>query len=109
MNAHRRQLWAANPEKFRARERKRYPQRRDSKLTYERRAIRFGTKRVYLNDNPRTGICSECGYKGLTHMHHDEYHADNPLAQTRELCNHCHGKTIKQPRDSLSGRFIPHQ
>ncbi|MHA2024248.1 MAG: hypothetical protein ACTSWQ_11360, partial [Candidatus Thorarchaeota archaeon] len=30
-------------------------------------------RRIYLNENPRTGICSECGFTGETQIHHDKY------------------------------------
>ncbi len=60
--------------------------------TYNRRKIRFMDTFIYLNENPRKGICELCGYQGLTHMHHEKYNIDNPLAHTIELCASCHAK-----------------
>ena len=56
------------------------------------RRMRFKGKHIMLKQNPRTGICSKCGKKGLTHIHHIEYHDDNPLKDTIELCVGCHNK-----------------
>jgi len=58
--------------------------------------IRFKGKRVQLDHNPRTGICSKCGKTvesgeiKRTAMHHKEYDESNPLAHTVELCVSCH-------------------
>lgn len=50
-----------------------------------------------MKDIPRKGICSKCGaVKGIdckiTHMHHLEYHPEDPLKDTIELCSSCHKK-----------------
>ena len=69
--------------------------------------IIFRGKAVYLKENPRNGVCSECNKKigdpftnnigkpvkiKRTHLHHDEYNSDDVLEHTRELCASCHGK-----------------
>ncbi len=60
--------------------------------------IWFKKKRIYLNENPRTNVCSECGrrypeeLKIQTSLHHNEYNENNPLTNTRELCQSCHMK-----------------
>jgi hypothetical protein len=59
--------------------------------------LRFKGKRILLKENPRKGVCSWCGaVKGidckLTNMHHIEYHDDNILKDTIEICASCHGK-----------------
>lgn len=66
--------------------------------------IRFKDKFVYLDENPRIGVCSQCGKCGKTDMHHDKYDEKNPLAYTRELCVLCH-KLEHGGRDS-QGRWI---
>jgi hypothetical protein len=52
----------------------------------------FKGKRVVLSFNPRKGICRICFKQGKTHMHHLEYHEDDPLLYTIELCESCHSK-----------------
>ncbi len=60
------------------------------------RMIRFLGKLIYLKENPRTNICTECRrsypdeLKRQTDMHHEIYGLGNPLAYTRELCASCH-------------------
>lgn len=49
-------------------------------------------ERMYVEGKPRTGVCSECGAVGKTHLHHDLYDPENPLKYTRELCMSCHTK-----------------
>ena len=56
------------------------------------KAIKFKGKRTHVKENPRTGICSKCGYNGRTAMHHLQYHKEDPLKDTIELCLSCHGK-----------------
>ncbi len=58
-------------------------------------------KRIFVDENPRTGTCSECGSTGKTHIHHDQYDPDIPLANTRELCNSCHTKYHNAERKTL--------
>lgn len=65
---------------------------------YNLRCVTFKNKPVHLDSCPRRGQCSNCGRKAgvdgiqMTVIHHDEYHEDAPLRDTRELCNRCHGK-----------------
>lgn len=69
--------------------------------------ITFKNKRIRLKHNPRTGKCVLCGLKigdefinrfgeksivKQTHTHHIEYHEDDPLKDTMEVCNSCHSK-----------------
>jgi len=51
-----------------------------------------GFARPYLENDPRTGVCSECGKKVETIIHHDEYDVSNPIKNTRELCRPCHAR-----------------
>jgi len=74
----------------------RYSENREHILSEHRKFIRFKDKRIKLERNPRSGICSECNFKGLTNMHHEKYDEFNPLAHTIELCVKCH--TNKHPR-----------
>ena len=59
--------------------------------------VGFKGKTIALHHNPRTGVCKICGrMKGknlqTTHMHHFEYHEDDPLRATIEVCVSCHKK-----------------
>lgn len=54
-------------------------------------------QQISIEANPRTGQCSKCLRKigeGIkrTAMHHIEYHDEDPLKDTIELCNRCHRK-----------------
>jgi len=62
-------------------------------------------KQIILKENPRKGICSLCGKQGRTGMHHLQYHKDDPLKDTVELCVPCHNKQHIRQRD-LKGRYI---
>ena len=62
------------------------------------RRLVYKDKRIVLKANPRTGYCSLCPNNiwnescERTSMHHfAEYHEDDPLKDTIELCNYCHG------------------
>ena len=59
--------------------------------SHERR-ITYKGMRIQLKFNPRTGKCKWCGREGKTEIHHIEYHDDDPLKDTIELCKSCHGK-----------------
>lgn len=59
---------------------------------FNNRKLRFKDKRPYLKTDPRTGFCSRCGKFGNTDMHHIEYHDEDPLRDTIELCDSCHTK-----------------
>jgi len=52
----------------------------------------FKNKIIHLDKNPRTGVCSLCGIKTKTSMHHLIYDETNPLKYTIEICNSCHMK-----------------
>jgi hypothetical protein len=69
------------------------------------RKIRFKGRFIYLKENPRKGICNWCHRKigdifinarrqlatvKKTDIHHIEYHENDPLKDTLELCNSCH-------------------
>lgn len=53
---------------------------------------RFHFKNKHAYGIVRTGICSLCGKKGKTHIHHIEYHDDDPKKDTIEVCPACHFK-----------------
>jgi DNA-directed RNA polymerase subunit RPC12/RpoP len=70
-----------------------------------KRKLNFRGKWTYVGKNPRTGRCSKCGKTvgdiyinkfgkeailKHTHMHHVQYHDDDPLKDTIELCQSCH-------------------
>lgn len=52
--------------------------------------LNFKGKTIMLKENPRKGICERCGFIGYTHIHHIQYHDDDPLKDTIELCASCH-------------------
>ena len=64
---------------------------------YRSRQLWFKNKQVRLKENPRTGYCMRCrnnihdGSCKRTHMHHIEYHQDDPTKDVVELCARCHG------------------
>ena len=67
--------------------------------------LKYKGKQIRINVNPRTGVCSWCGRQDMqTQMHHfAEYHDDDPLKDTIELCASCHKKEfwrLKQENDS---------
>lgn len=62
------------------------------KEKYTGRTVRFKGKRVWLKENPRKGICTDCGKPGRTLLHHIKYDKSNPLAHTIELCIGCHNR-----------------
>jgi hypothetical protein len=62
---------------------------------YGPRRVTFKDRRLPLKHNPRTGQCTDCHRKvgeGIkrTAMHHLEYHPEEPLKDTVELCMRCH-------------------
>ena len=74
---------------------------------YHPRRLVYKDKRLFMKENPRTGICSICHMKvgeeyincfgkiaimKQTQMHHIQYHDDEPLKDTIELCVSCHRK-----------------
>jgi hypothetical protein len=65
---------------------------------YNSTRMKFKDKIIHIGRNPRTGICQWCGRKGLTQMHHKQYHDDEPLRDTVELCPSCHMKESRRNR-----------
>jgi len=59
---------------------------------YKAKRIKFKDKRIFLETNPRIGVCSWCRKKGRTNIHHLQYDENNPLAHTVEICPSCHIK-----------------
>ena len=86
-----RNYWRKNPDKLKEHNEKWNP---IAHAQFGPRRIVYKNTRVYLDENPRKGKCSQCGNEGYTHMHHIEYHDDDPLKDTIELCPACHGNTI---------------
>ena len=65
------------------------------RLYYPKRvgkALSFKGKLIHLKENPRKGICQSCGKQTVTDIHHIQYHDDEPLKDTLELCPSCHCK-----------------
>jgi len=63
--------------------------------------ILFLDQRIFLSENPRKGLCKSC-YRSIekkeikqTQIHHFEYHKDNLLKDTIELCVRCHRRIHK--------------
>jgi hypothetical protein len=67
------------------------------------RAFTFRGKTRFSKRLVRKGICSQCGIKkgekytiwgkektARIHLHHIQYHDDDPLKDTVELCGRCH-------------------
>lgn len=73
-----------------------YYKNRDKQLKKNKKRITFKEDdifiRIKLPENPRMGVCSECGSVGKTHIHHDKYDEQHPLKNTRELCSSCHAR-----------------
>lgn len=95
-----------NPEKLKQRSKK---WRKDNPEKYKKQysvpRIKFKGESIHLKHNPRIGICSLCGEKTRTDLHHRVYSPDDPLANTIELCRRCHSK--EHPRDrNDKGQFI---
>lgn len=61
-----------------------------SKIKNKRR-LTYKGKQVFVKFNPRKGVCAWCGVTKIkTHLHHEKYDDENPLANTVELCEQCH-------------------
>jgi hypothetical protein len=68
------------------------------------KTISFKGKIVYLDSDPRIGVCTRCRYVvgqihkvtgkvyKNTHLHHEQYDENNAVAHTIELCSPCHRK-----------------
>lgn len=58
---------------------------------YGPRRMKFKDTIIHLSQNPRTGICHDCGRATETDIHHyAEYDEQDPLKNTIELCPSCH-------------------
>jgi hypothetical protein len=67
---------------------------------YQPRRIVFKDKRISIKEDPRYGICQLCGaVRGMdckqTQMHHLQYHEEDPLKDTIEVCVKCHKRQHK--------------
>jgi len=61
--------------------------------------VSYKGKTITLDVEPRKGYCSDCKTKDAhTHLHHEEYHDDDPLKDTVELCIKCHSKRHIKPK-----------
>ena len=76
-------------------------------MQYSKQRIAYKRKYIGLGFNPRKGQCSWCGNKKgdeyidahgkvmktqKIDLHHIEYHDDDILATTIEICTSCHSK-----------------
>lgn len=57
--------------------------------------INFKGRRIYLEENPRIGVCNLCRNVvpfdcERTAMHHEKYDESEPLKYTLEVCTICH-------------------
>ncbi len=58
--------------------------------------ISYKGRVVTLDEDPKIAVCNYCRRVvpfdcSKTHMHHIQYHDDNPLRDTIESCPTCHG------------------
>jgi hypothetical protein len=79
---------------------------RSTMIEHNKKRIRFHNHYIYFKDNPRKGVCKLCGKKKgdkfinskgkpaitATDIHHFQYHEEDPLKDTIELCDSCHLK-----------------
>ena len=74
---------------------------------HNRRRVSFKGRQIHVESCPRLGQCPECGRRvgvdaiKITNRHHDEYHNDDVLKDTRELCVSCHMKEHIKIRKSV--------
>lgn len=54
--------------------------------------ITFRSSRIYLETSPRRGICTRCGKRRRTLMHHERYDELNPANHIIEMCFSCHSR-----------------
>lgn len=91
-----------NPNKVRLMRQRTAKKHPETRYRVNHRRMLFKNKIVMLDENPRTGVCSECGksvHKGeikKTDMHHEQYIDSNPLKETKELCVPCHNRKRKE-------------
>ncbi len=78
-----------------------YEKRKKNQPNYGKYTIRFKGKQINLGYNPLTYSCVKCsrtvesGEIKITHLHHDKYDWNDPIAYTRELCVRCHNNFHK--------------
>ena len=80
-------------------------------LIHHPKRILLKNLRLKLDNNPRKGQCEKCGLKigdeyinyygkkttiKTTNIHHINYHENDPLKDTIELCVPCHNKQRKK-------------
>lgn len=69
-----------------------------SNAKWQANRILYKGRRILLKLPPRKGVCSSCGRTvssgaiNQTQIHHDNYHDNDVLKDTRELCVKCHQK-----------------
>ncbi len=73
---------------------------------WNRRKIVFKGKQITLKENPRTGVCNLCRKQCKTAMHHIEYHDEDVLKDTIELCISCHKKQHPDQKRGPLGYYI---
>lgn len=76
------------------------------KRRWSKQRIMYKGKQIHLGYNPRTGICSKCGKKGYTQIHHEQYDDTDPLAHTQELCQSCHVKRTWELKQLTPEKFL---
>ena len=59
---------------------------------YNKRTLYYKNKKHHFPFDIRTGICQLCKKKSITARHHLEYHDDDVLKDTIEVCRSCHNK-----------------
>ena len=81
------------------------------------KTICFKGRDIVLKQPPRKHICSWCDKQGTTVIHHIQYHEEDPLEDTVEICVSCHIKEHwkrgdfvnsygNRQRDPITGRFL---
>ena len=81
-----------------------YYRNRAKILGYHKRRMRFKGKRVTV-EKPKIGKCQNLFCVSLskeTDRHHKKYHDNDPLLDTIEICNSCHGKISNRLRQIAS-------
>lgn len=80
---------------------------RKRELEHNKRKLVYKRKNITLPYNPRIGVCSWCRAVApidtpRTHLHHEKYDDNNPLANTIELCMKCHNTLTRQQQIETS-------
>lgn len=64
-----------------------------AKRNWTKKTIFYKGVRIAVRKIVRLGICKKCGKTDCkTELHHIQYHDDDPMKDTIELCSSCHGK-----------------